>query len=71
MVIVNPETKGPVGDSHLGEVGTVFTFALKSQQWKTVGLTLTTSVKPWLWLFPHGEFSSSKRVLVCLRKARD
>lgn len=37
MVIVNPETKGPVGDSHLGEVCIIFTCILKSQQQKALG----------------------------------
>lgn len=32
VVIVNPETKGPVGDSHLGEVCIIFIFTLKSRQ---------------------------------------
>lgn len=32
VVIVNPETKGPVGDSHLGEVCIIFIFTLKSWQ---------------------------------------
>lgn len=43
MVIVNPETKGPVGDSHLGEVCIIFTFTVKSQQRKTSGFIIQKS----------------------------
>lgn len=45
MVIVNPETKGPVGDSHLGEVCIIFTCILKSQQQKALGFIFWKSLK--------------------------
>lgn len=66
MVIVNPETKGPVGDSHLGEVSIPFTFTLKSQQRTTSGFIFQIVDV----LFLHWEFSSFEKVLILLCKAQ-
>lgn len=72
MVIVNPETKGPVGDSHLGEVSTPFTFTPKSQQ---NNFRVHISKSGFIFqivdvLFLHWEFSSFEKVLILLCKAQ-
>lgn len=55
MVIVNPETKGPVGDSHLGEVGAPFTFTPKSAG-KNLRVHISKSEKLWMCFSPVGNF---------------
>lgn len=59
MVIVNPETKGPLGDSHLGEVSTDFTFwvAFPAVYFLICILSLIVEVngkQQYLWAFLSG-----------------